>query len=258
MATESETTSLHTPATATSPDEPMKTNVNEQVELKTMEQETVSLPEKGKEENPKIDELPNKTKPLSKMEGEAENKRTEPPAVEVKIDDSSTMDALVVEDKIEVKQDIPHSHAHSGPEAAGDAVESQQVAQPAIEEAQEEQPATASVEKLQDKQTTIVGVLESSTEAAQKPKELSAVLPTKESEEVAVKDPEDSEAVSKEVNKQESLVSEVHVKVQEQSEVTEQGGKQDPEDSEVVSKEVNKQESLFSEAGKSGGTIWSH
>ncbi|KAF2324085.1 hypothetical protein GH714_006555 [Hevea brasiliensis] len=50
--------------------------------------------------------------------------------------------------------------------------------------------------------------------------------------------------MSKEVDKQESLVSEVDVI---QSEVAEHSGKPDPEDSEVVSKEVNKQESLVSE-----------
>ncbi|XP_021620735.1 microtubule-associated protein futsch isoform X2 [Manihot esculenta] len=218
MATESETTSLHNPTTTVNPDEPMENKVNQ--EVMPMEQETVSFPEGGKEENPKFDELPRETKQLK---GESNNKQTEPPEIEVKIDGSSAVDALL-EDKIEMEQDIPHSHAHSSLEPAGDAVKSQPVAQPANEsvaEVQEEQPATASVEKIEQKQPTIVDISESSAEAVEKPEELSAVVPTKESEEVVVRDPEDSEVVSKGVNKQETVVSEVAVKVEEQSEVTE-------------------------------------
>ncbi|KAF2307352.1 hypothetical protein GH714_026581 [Hevea brasiliensis] len=234
MATESATTSLHTPTTTTSPDEPVETMVNE--EVKPIDRGTVSLPEEGKVENPKIEELPSETKPLPKSDGGVENKQTQPLAVEVKIGDSSAVDVLV-EDKIEMEQDIPRSHAHSYLEPASDAVNSRPVVEPAIEcvaEVQEEQQATKSVEKMQKEQPKIVDVPELSIEAVEKAKELLAILPTKESEEV-VEVPEDSKVVPKEVDKQESIVPEVDVELEEQSDITEQGGK--PQSVEEIGKQ---------------------
>ncbi|OAY42465.1 ABC transporter F family member 4 [Manihot esculenta] len=239
MATESATTSLHNPTTTTSHDELVETKVNE--EVKPVDQGTVSLPEGGKVENPKIEELPSETEPFSKLEAKAENKQTEPSAVEAKMSDSAGVDSLV-EDKTEMEQEIPCSQAHKDAEPAVDVVNNQPVGEPATEcvpepavDAVNSQPDAASVTehaeaqeqpKIVDvqEQPMVVDVQELSAEAVDKPKELSAIIPTKESE-ADVKVPEDSKVVHNEVDKQESLVPVVDVKLEAQSEVTEQGGK---------------------------------
>ncbi|KAJ6434661.1 hypothetical protein OIU84_018217 [Salix udensis] len=134
-------------------------------------------------------------------------------------------------------------------------------------EEEEEQQLSTSVEKLLQEKPKMVDVPVSLDGAIEKTEEPSKVLPIKESEPIEAKDTEDS-AVSKEVDKAESIIPEVEVKLEDQSEVGEQVEEQkteaaieqpkesvevlpvkseavvkDSEDSQLVSKEDDKPES---------------
>ncbi|XP_002512588.2 uncharacterized abhydrolase domain-containing protein DDB_G0269086 [Ricinus communis] len=218
MATsESSTSSLHT---TTTPEEPIETKVIG--EVKPMEQETVLLSKEVKEGE--TEELSSEAKQISILEEEAEDKQTKPPAVEMKIEHDSVVD-VPGKDKIEAEKDpVPHSHGQSDPELVADTVNGEQVTQPTTESVAQvlEQPAKASVVETQLEQPEIIDASAPSVEVVEKPKELSDILPSKESEEVIVKDVDDSEAVSKEVKKPEMHVLEADIKQEEESVAAEQ------------------------------------
>ncbi|XP_061944925.1 uncharacterized protein LOC133668934 [Populus nigra] len=254
--------------TPTSDHESIENKVTE--EVKPVEPETVSLAGKPEEEDLQPNELASQPTLLDKSEA-VEDKEVEPPAVVVKkIDDVPAIN-VPVDDKKELEKDsISDSHTPSVPALVADVVNGEPVA-PAIhsvlKEAEEQQLST-SVEELLQEKPKIVDVPVSLDEAIEKTEELSKVLPIKESEPIEAKDSEDS-AVSKEVDKVESIIPEVEVKLEEQSEVgkqveepkTEAATKQpkeplevlpvkseavvvkDSEDSQLVSKEDDKPES---------------
>ncbi|KAJ6974057.1 hypothetical protein NC653_030196 [Populus alba x Populus x berolinensis] len=227
--------------TPTSDHESIENKVTE--EVKPVEPETVSLAGKPEEEDLKPNELESQPTLLDKSEA-VEDKEVEPPAVVVKkIDDVAAINVPVDDKKI-----APAIHSVS-------------------KEAEEQQLST-SVEELLQEKPKMVDVPVSLHEAIEKTEEPSKVLPIKESEPIEAKDSEDS-AVSKEVDKVESIIPEVEVKLEEQSEVgkqveepkTEAATKQpkehlevlpvkseaivvkDSEDSQLVSKEDDKPES---------------
>ncbi|KAL3573332.1 hypothetical protein D5086_023945 [Populus alba] len=254
--------------TPTSDHESIENKVTE--EVKPVELETVSLAGKPEEEDLKPNELESQPTLLDKSEA-VEDKEVEPPAVVVKkIDDVAAIN-VPVDDKKELETDsISDSHTPSVPALVADVVIGEPVA-PAIhsvsKEAEEQQLST-SVEELLQEKPKMVDVPVSLHEAIEKTEEPSKVLPIKESEPIEAKDSEDS-AVSKEVDKVESIIPEVEVKLEEQSEVgkqveepkTEAATKQpkehlevlpvkseaivvkDSEDSQLVSKEDDKPES---------------
>ncbi|KAJ6974032.1 hypothetical protein NC653_030172 [Populus alba x Populus x berolinensis] len=254
--------------TPTSDHESIENKVTE--EVKPVEPETVSLAGKPEEEDLKPNELESQPTLLDKSEA-VEDKEVEPPAVVVKkIDDVAAIN-VPVDDKKELETDsISDSHTPSVPALVADVVIGEPVA-PAIhsvsKEAEEQQLST-SVEELLQEKPKMVDVPVSLHEAIEKTEEPSKVLPIKESEPIEAKDSEDS-AVSKEVDKVESIIPEVEVKLEEQSEVgkqveepkTEAATKQpkehlevlpvkseaivvkDSEDSQLVSKEDDKPES---------------
>ncbi|KAG6750329.1 hypothetical protein POTOM_044817 [Populus tomentosa] len=239
-------------------------------EVKPVEPETVSLAGKPEEQDLKPKELASQPTLLDKSEA-VEDKEVEPPAVVVKkIDDVPAIN-VPVDDKKELETDsISDSHTPSVPALVADVVNGEPVA-PAIhsvsKEAEEQQLST-SVEELLQEKPKMVDVPVSLDEAIEKTEEPSKVLPIKESEPTEAKDSEDS-AVSKEVDKVESIIPEVEAKLEEQSEVgkqveepkTEAATKQpkeplevlpvkseaivvkDSEDSQLVSKEDDKPES---------------
>lgn len=247
--------------------QPIDSKVNE--EIKLWEQETVSPAKKSEEEeNPKDKELLVQSTPLSKSEGKAERKQTEPPMAEVtKIDDVPVVDNPVEDTMVVEKGSIPDSHAQSVPKPVADTGNSELAAQPAIElvtKEVEEQPVMASVEKVHQEEPKVVDVPESSDGTVEKQEEPSEVLPIKDSEAIVVKEIEDS-ALFKEVDKPESAAPEVQVIPEQQYEVAKQVEKtksdeaietplepsevltiksdavdvKDIEDSEAVSKEVD-------------------
>jgi hypothetical protein len=239
-------------------------------EVKPVEPETVSLAGKPEEEDLQPNELASQPTLLDKSEA-VEDKEVEPPAVVVKKIDGVPAINVPVDDKKELEKDsISDSHTPSVPALVADVVNGEPVA-PAIhsvlKEAEEQQLST-SVEELLQEKPKMVDVPVSLDEAIAKTEEPSKVLPIKESEPIEAKDSEDS-AVSKEVDKVESIIPEVEVKLEEQSEVgkqveepkTEAATKQpkeplevlpvkseavavkDSEDSQLVSKEDDKPES---------------
>jgi hypothetical protein len=239
-------------------------------EVKPVEPETFSLAGKPEEEDLMPNELASQPTLLDKSEA-VEDKEVEPPAVVVKkIDDVPAIN-VPVDDKKELEKDsISDSHTPSVPAMVADVVNGEPVA-PAIhsvsKEAEEQQLST-SVEELLQEKPKMVDAPVSLDEAIEKTEEPSKVLPIKELEPIEAKDKEDS-AVSKEVDKVESIIPEVEVKLEEQSEVgkqveepkTESATKQqkepleilpvkseavvvkDSEDSQLVSKEDDKPES---------------
>jgi hypothetical protein len=239
-------------------------------EVKPVEPETVSLAGKPEEEDLQPNELASQPTLLDKSEA-VEDKEVEPPAVVVKKIDGVPAINVPVDDKKELEKDsISDSHTPSVPALVADVVNGEPVA-PAIhsvlKEAEEQQLST-SVEELLQEKPKMVDVPVSLDEAIAKTEDPSKVLPIKESEPIEAKDSEDS-AVSKEVDKVESIIPEVEVKLEEQSEVgkqveepkTEAATKQpkeplevlpvkseavavkDSEDSQLVSKEDDKPES---------------
>ncbi|KAJ6876499.1 hypothetical protein NC651_029482 [Populus alba x Populus x berolinensis] len=254
--------------TPTSDHESIENKVTE--EVKPVEPETVSLAGKPEEEDLKPNELASQPTLLDKSEA-VEDKEVEPPAVVVnKIDDGPAIN-VPEDDKKELETaSISDSHTPSVPALVADVVNGEPVA-PAIhsvsKEAEEQQLST-SVEELLQEKPKMVDVPVSLDEATEKTEEPSKVLPIKESEPIEAKDSEDS-AVSKEVDKVESIIPEVEAKLEEQSEVgkqveepkTEAATKQpkeplevlpvkseaivvkDSEDSQLVSKEDDKPES---------------
>ncbi|CAK7340412.1 unnamed protein product [Dovyalis caffra] len=222
-------------ATETAPSHQTPTSDHESIEkkvteeLKPVEPETISLAKKTEEEE---DLKPNEvaTQSTAKSE-EVEDKEAEPPAVEVK-----KIDDVPVDDKKELEKDsISDSHTPSIPNPVADVVNGKPVA-PAIDSVPkeaEEQELLTSMEEMQREQPKMVDVPVSSDEAIEKPQEQSEVLPIKESEPTEAKDTEDS-AVSKEVDKPESVIPEAEGKPKEQSEV----GKQveEPKTEEAVEK----------------------
>ncbi|KAI5566149.1 hypothetical protein POPTR_013G001150v4 [Populus trichocarpa] len=254
--------------TPTSDHESIENKVTE--EVKPVEPETVSLAGKPEEEDLQPNELASQPTLLDKSEA-VEDKEVEPPAVVVKKIDGVPAINVPVDDKKELEKDsISDSHTPSVPALVADVVNGEPVA-PAIhsvlKEAEEQQLST-SVEELLQEKPKMVDVPVSLDEAIAKTEEPSKVLPIKESEPIEAKDSEDS-AVSKEVDKVESIIPEVEVKLEEQSEVgkqveepkTEAATKQpkeplevlpvkseavavkDSEDSQLVSKEDDKPES---------------
>ncbi|KAG5232258.1 transcriptional regulator ATRX [Salix suchowensis] len=185
-----------------------------------------------------------------------EDKKVEPPAVVVQNIDGVPAINVPVDDKKELEKDsISDSHAPIAP-----AVHS-------VSKEAEEQQLSTSVEKLLQEKPKMVDVPVSLDGAIEKTDEPSKVLPIKESEPIEAKDTEDS-AVSKEVDKAESIIPEVEVKLEDQSEVGEQVEEpkteaeieqpkeplevlpvkseavvKDSEDSQLVSKEDDKPES---------------
>ncbi|KAJ6380462.1 hypothetical protein OIU76_017013 [Salix suchowensis] len=184
------------------------------------------------------------------------------------LDKSEAMEDKKMMKKELEKDSISDSHAPSVPTLVAD-VNGEPVA-PAVhsvsKEAEEQQLST-SVEKLLQEKPKMVDVPVSPDGAIEKTDEPSKVLPIKESEPIEAKDTEDS-AASKEVDKAESIIPEVEVKLEDQSEVGEQveGPKtaaaieqpkepvevlpvkseavvRDSEDSQLVSKEDDKPES---------------
>ncbi|XP_011023894.1 PREDICTED: transcriptional regulator ATRX homolog [Populus euphratica] len=254
--------------TPTSDHESIKNKVTE--EVKPVEPETVSLAGKPEEDDLKPNELASQPTLLDKSEA-VEDNEVEPPAVVVKKIDDVPAIIVPVDDKNELEKDsISDSHTPGVLALAADVVNAEPVA-PAIhsvlKEAEEQQLSTFVEELLQEK-PKMVDIPVSLHEAIEKTEEPSKVLPIKESEPIEAKDSEDS-AVSKEVDKVESIIPEVEVKLQEQSEVgkqveepkTEAATKQqkeplevlpvkseaivvkDSEDSKLVSKEDDKTES---------------
>ncbi|KAF9669793.1 hypothetical protein SADUNF_Sadunf13G0001400 [Salix dunnii] len=261
-------------ATETAPSHQTPTSDHESIENKVAEEVkpaepgTVSLARKPEEKDLKANELASQPTLLDKSEA-VEDKKVEPPAVVVqKIDGVPAIDCPVNDKKDLEKDSISDSHTPSVPTLVAD-VNGEPVA-PAIhsvsKEAEEQQLST-SVEKLLQEKPKMVDVPVSLDGAIEKTEEQSKVLPMKESEPIEVKDTEDS-AVSKEVDKAESIIPEVEVKLEDQSEVGKQFEEpkteapieqtkeplevlpvkseavvKDSEDSQLVSKEDDKPES---------------
>uniref|UniRef100_A0A6N2KEF7 Uncharacterized protein n=1 Tax=Salix viminalis TaxID=40686 RepID=A0A6N2KEF7_SALVM len=251
--------------TPTSDHESIENKVTE--EVKPVEPGTVSLARKPEEEDLNANELASQPTLLDKSEA-MEDKKVEPPAVVVENIDGVPAINVPVDDKKELEKDsISDSHAPSVPTLVAD-VNGEPVA-PAIHSVskEEEQQLSTSVEKLLQEKPKMVDVPVSPDGAIEKTEEPSKVLPIKESEPIEAKDTEDS-AVSKEVDKAESIIPEVEVKLEDQSEVGEQveepkteaaieqpkepvevlpvkseAAVRDSEDSQLVSKEDDKPES---------------